>query len=59
MLNAPDKAVQFQRFVNETNFDLSGGRKLIETQRHAHYCDDLALEKATKKTFKRMGWKCP
>lgn len=55
-LKEPAQAERFYAFARSADFDLSGGRQLLATGRHAHYCDDRALTKATKKTFRRMGW---
>jgi hypothetical protein len=58
-LKQPELAERFYTWANDTTFDLTGGRALIDTPRHAHYCDDHALEHATLKAFKKMGWKPP
>lgn len=58
-LYEPETAKRFRAWAKEANFDLTGGRRWVDTPRHAHYCDAHALEKATRKTFRAMGWSCP
>jgi hypothetical protein len=58
-LLTPAVAERFFEWAGQTHFDLSGGRQLVDSPRHAHYCDDHALAAATRKAFKRMGWPCP
>lgn len=58
-LNASDVAARFYAWVQTTHFDKSGGRRFIDSYRHAHYHDDRALTRATQKAFKVMGWDCP
>jgi Flavin-binding monooxygenase-like len=58
-LDAPDVAARFFEWVSRAPLDLSGGRHLIDTPRHAHYSDDHALTRATRKAFDHMGWPCP
>ena len=55
----PSAAERFYTWAQSTKLDLSGGRALIDSPRHAHYCDDHALHSATKKAFKKMGWAQP
>lgn len=58
-LHEPSEAERFYEWARKTKFDLSGGRRLIDTPRHAHYCDDHALFKATRTAFKKMSWPMP
>jgi cation diffusion facilitator CzcD-associated flavoprotein CzcO len=54
MLHAPEKAAAFHDWVKRTELDLSGGRSHIDSPRHAHYCDEHALLRATKKVATRL-----
>jgi cation diffusion facilitator CzcD-associated flavoprotein CzcO len=58
-LEAPEVATRFFDWTQRAKFDLSGGRHLIDTPRHAHYWDGHALARATRKTFRHMRWTCP
>ena len=58
-LDRPEEAQRFFEWATKSRFDLTGGRRLIDSPRHAHYCDNHALYAATKKTFRRMGWPLP
>lgn len=58
-LHAPGEASRFFQLAGTLDFDLTGGRRLIDSERHAHYCDDAALLKSTRRVFARMGWPCP
>lgn len=53
------EAKRFFSWLRQTEFDLTGGRRLIPTKRHEHYTDEHALEVATRRAFRRMGWSCP
>jgi cation diffusion facilitator CzcD-associated flavoprotein CzcO len=55
MLEAPLQASDFHEWVKHTELDLTGGRSLIDSPRHAHYCDEHALLRATKKVAARLG----
>jgi len=55
LLHAPKQAGEFYDWVRRTELDLSGGRSYIESPRHAHYCDEHALLRATKKVAARLG----
>lgn len=46
---------RFRQWVTTAKLDLSGGRHLIETARHAHYADDHALHKALQRAFSVLG----
>lgn len=58
-LSDPSVAERFFSWARSTRFDLSGGRRLIATPRHEHYTDEHALERATRRAFRRMRWICP
>lgn len=58
-LHDPIAAERFLKWLRGTSFDLTGGRRLIPTQRHQHYTDEHALEQATRRAFRRMSWTCP
>lgn len=58
-LAASNDVDKFFQFAQRANFDLSGGRRMLKSARHSHYCDSDALEKAIKKTCKAMGWTLP
>jgi hypothetical protein len=58
-LNEPAVADRFLKWLRGTAFDLTGGRHLIATRRHEHYTDEHALEQATRRAYRRMGWRCP
>lgn len=58
-LREPAVAERFFGWLRATRFDLSGGRRLIATKRHEHYTDEHALERATRRAFRQMGWTCP
>jgi cation diffusion facilitator CzcD-associated flavoprotein CzcO len=47
---------RFYEFASRTKFDLTGGRRMLSTERHTHYCDSQALDRSIRKTFKAMGW---
>ncbi len=51
-LHDPDSAERFYRWARATEFDLTGGRKLVATQRHSHYCDEHALTAALSKALR-------
>jgi hypothetical protein len=55
----PDAADRFFAWVRAAKIDLTGGRHLIRTRRHEHYTDEHALEHATRRAFRKMGWTCP
>lgn len=48
-------AERFFTWTKSAQFDLSGGRHLVQTERHLHYCDDRALMKALRKAFSRLN----
>lgn len=58
-LTEPEAAARFFAWLRKTEFDLQGGRKLIATRRHEHYTDEHALERSTRRAFRKMGWTCP
>lgn len=58
-LKDPPVAERFLKWLRGTSFDLTGGRRLIATQRHEHYTDEHALEQATRRAYRHMGWRCP
>jgi hypothetical protein len=58
-LAEPEVAARFFSWLRKTTFDLQGGRRLIATKRHEHYTDEHALESATQRAFRKMGWKIP
>lgn len=58
-LDHAEQARRFFDWARNTHFDLRGGRQLIDSPRHAHYCDDHALLRATRKAYKTMGWSMP
>ena len=55
LLHDPAAAEQFYAWLATKNFDLTGGRKLIATPRHAHYCDEHALLVASQKVLRQLG----
>lgn len=55
----PQRVAEFLQWMQGAKLELSGGRTLIDTPRHAHYCDDHALRDALKRAFKRLGERCP
>jgi cation diffusion facilitator CzcD-associated flavoprotein CzcO len=55
-LTSSAEADRFFAFAQRTTFDLTGGRRMLNSTRHAHYCDALALDRAIRKTYKAMGW---
>ncbi len=59
MLHNPSEAERFRSWLATASLDLAGGRHLIDTPRHRHYCDDHALAKATHKAFRHMRWTAP
>jgi hypothetical protein len=46
---------RFRAWVTSAKLDLNGGRHLVATERHAHYCDDHALQKALERAFSVLG----
>jgi len=58
-LSEPEVAERFFAWARATKVDLSGGRRLIATRRHEHYTDEHALDRATRRAFRRMSWICP
>jgi len=58
-LAEPEVSARFFAWLRKTEFDLQGGRKLIATRRHEHYTDEHALERSTRRAFRKMGWTCP
>jgi cation diffusion facilitator CzcD-associated flavoprotein CzcO len=50
----PKAAADFFGWVRNASFDLTGGRSLIDSPRHAHYCDEHALVSATQKVAARL-----
>jgi hypothetical protein len=58
-LSEPAVAERFFSWARATKLDLSGGRRLIPTRRHEHYTDEHALDRATRRAFRRMCWICP
>lgn len=58
-LHQPAVAARFFDWARRQRFDLSGGRHLIQTERHEHYTDEHAFEKATRRAFRFMKWRCP
>ena len=51
----PERFARFFRWVRTADLDLSGGRKLVASSRHAHYCDDHALNRSIRKAFSIFG----
>lgn len=56
LLTGNGDAERFYRFAQRTKYDLTGGRRMVTSQRHAHYCDSTALGKAIRTTYKAMAW---
>lgn len=54
-----ERATKFFEWVRCAELDLSGGRRLIASSRHAHYCDDHALNKAIAQAFEQLGVQMP
>lgn len=42
--------------LRETEFDVTGGLKMLNTDRHVGYMDNKTYRKALKKLIKIMGW---
>jgi len=55
----PERVRRFFEWVRRGQLDLTGGRKLVHTPRHDHYCDDHALTSALRKAFTRLGLDWP
>lgn len=55
-LTGDPNAAKFFDLAQRIKFDLSGGRRMLRSQRHSHYCDAHALEHAIRKTYRAMGW---
>ena len=54
-----DKPQEYQRLrkvLKETEFDVTGGLRMLNTDRHVGYMDNLAYRKALKKLIKMMSW---
>jgi hypothetical protein len=54
-VHEPERARAFRGWAAQANPDLSGGRRLIDTPRHAHYCDDYALTNAVNQALRKIG----
>jgi hypothetical protein len=52
---APERRARFFDWVRSAKLDLSGGRKLVASPRHAHYCDEHALTRAIRQAFEIFG----
>lgn len=46
---------RFRKWATSVELDLNGGRQLVATERHAHYCDDHALQRAVTRAFSVLG----
>ena len=55
----PGRVQRYFEWVRRAELDLSGGRKLLNTPRHDHYCDDHALTSALRKAFARLALDWP
>jgi hypothetical protein len=55
----PAAARAFEALLQNTQFDLSAGRRMVDSPRHSNYCDGVALFKATRSVFKTMRWPMP
>jgi hypothetical protein len=57
LLGGADRArvERFRRWAASAELDLTGGRHLVDSPRHAHYCDDHALDKALRRAFSMLG----
>ncbi len=55
----PRRVERFYQWVKSADLDLSGGRRLIASERHAHYCDDHALNAAIRRAFSKLGASVP
>jgi hypothetical protein len=53
-LQQPEAATEFFAWTRRTRFDLTGGRKIIHTQRHEHYCDEYALSCALTAALRKV-----
>ena len=53
------RVTKFFDWARSAELDLSGGRRLISSSRHAHYCDDHALNKAIALAFEQLGLQMP
>jgi hypothetical protein len=51
----PLRVTHFRRWLEHARVDLSGGRQVISSPRHAHYCDDHALRSALDRAFAKLG----
>jgi hypothetical protein len=50
---------RFEELMRQLRFDLTGGRRLVDSSRHQNYCDDAAFAKAIERVFKKMNWALP
>jgi len=55
----PERVQRFFAWVRHGHFDLTGGRKLVHSPRHDHYCDDHALSRAVHKAYAQLGLAWP
>jgi Flavin-binding monooxygenase-like len=51
----PPRVKAFRRWQQHAKLDLTGGRHLISSYRHDHYCDDHALKSALDLAFAKLG----
>ena len=58
-LREPARVARFFDWVSQADIDLSGGRRLVTSSRHAHYCDDHALNQAITTAFARFAAALP
>lgn len=59
LLEQPDVASRFYAWAEKNAFDPSGGRRYIDSPRHANYHDSRTLTKHTLRAFKAMNWPSP
>lgn len=52
----PNRAARFDAMIAHDEPDLSGGIRLIATDRHQSYVDEHAFKRYLTKVRKRMGW---
>jgi hypothetical protein len=58
-LKEPASADAVFRWASQTHWRLDGGRQLIDSTRHALYCDDKAWKTATLRAFRHQSWTAP
>jgi cation diffusion facilitator CzcD-associated flavoprotein CzcO len=57
--HSPDAAKKFERLVRTHRPDLTGGHRMVASDRHVFYCHGKALRHHTLGVFKHMGWRTP